>query len=146
MPIQQQQVNGRYRNYTSIRANVFGRTLVGMTAISYKRVDAIDPVKAVGTSKPIGYTQGDEKFEGSLTLLSEEIDAIQASIRSTGKSLPDIAPFPISVSYVDDNGLQVSHTLIGCKFKENGRGGDSGNNDALSQEIPLYIHDIDFNA
>jgi hypothetical protein len=145
MAQREQQVNGRYRNYSSIRANIFGRTLVGMTSISYKRMDSIDPVKAVGTSKPIGYTQGDERYEGSVTLLTEELDAIQASLPPL-TSLPDIAPFVISVSYVDGNNLQVSHLLVGCKFKENGRSGDSGSTDALSQEIPLYIHNIIWNA
>lgn len=141
-----QQVNGKYRNYTSIRANVFGRTFVGLMSINYKRSDSIDPVEVVGSSKPVGYTQGKSKFEGSVTLLTEEVDAIQASINEPGKTLQDIAPFPISVNYVDDNGLQVSHTLLGCKFKDNMRSGDSGNNDALTVEIPLYIHDINWAA
>jgi hypothetical protein len=138
-------INGKYRNYSSVRANVFGRTLTTMKAINYERTDAIDPVKAVGTTKPIGYTQGDEAYEGSVTLLSEEVDAIQASL-PPGKTLQDIPAFPISISYVNDNGIQVSHTLIGCKFKKNSRSAEAGSNDALAVEIPLYISDINWAA
>lgn len=138
-------INGKFRNYASVRVTPFGRTLTTVKAINYKRTDAIDPVKAVGTSKPIGFTQGDEAYEGSITILSEEVDLIQASL-PPGKTLQDIPPFPIPVSYVGDDGLMVSHILIGCKFKENSRTAEAGSNDALSVEIPLYVGDINWNA
>lgn len=138
-------INGKYRNYASVRANVFGRTLVGMANISYSRADDINPVKAVGTTKPIGYTQGNETYEGSITLYTEEVDGIQRAL-PPGKSLPDIPPFPISIAYVDDAGVQVAHKLIGVKFKGNGRNAEQGSSDALTVELPLYIHDIDWNA
>lgn len=118
---------------------------MGVTKIEYKRTDAIDPVKVVGTTKSVGYTQGDEVCEGSIGLLSETVDAIQAKLPK-GKTLQDIPPFPITVSYVDDTGLQVCHVLYGCKFKENGRSAEAGSNSALVVESPLYIHDIDFAA
>jgi hypothetical protein len=138
-------INGKYRNYSSIRITAFGALLTTVKAISYERTDAIDGVKALGTTKDIGYTQGDEKCVGSITLLSEEVDAIQKSL-PPGKSIQDIPSFPISVSYVGDTGLQVAHTLIGCKFTKNSRTGEAGSNDALSVEIPLYIADINWNA
>jgi hypothetical protein len=138
-------INGKYRNYSSIRITAFGGLFTTVKAISYERTDAIDGVKALGTTKDIGYTQGDEKCVGSITLLSEEVDALQKSL-PPGKSIQDIPAFPISVSYVGDLGIQVSHTLIGCKFTKNSRSGEAGSNDALSVEIPLYIADIYWNA
>lgn len=138
-------INGKYRNYASIRITAFGALFTTVKAVSYDRTDAIDGVKALGTTKDIGYTQGDEKYTGSITLLSEEVDSLQKSL-PPGKSIQDIPPFPISVSYVGDTGLQVAHTLIGCKFTKNSRNGEAGSNDALSVEIPLYIADINWNA
>ena len=138
-------INGKYRNYGSVRASAFGRTFTTVKNINYKRSDAIDPVKAVGSTKPIGYTQGDEIYEGSITLLSEEVDAIQKAL-PPGTTLQDIPAFPISISYLGDNGILVSHTLLGCKFKENGRTAEAGSNDALAVEIPLYIGDINWAA
>lgn len=138
-------INGKVRNYASVRVNLFGQTLQTLKAISYKRADAIDPVKVVGTAKPIGFTQGDEQYEASMTLLSEEVDTIQASL-PPGTTIQDIPAFPISISYLGDNGQMVSHTLIGVKMKENGRTVEAGSNDALSVEIPLYIGDINWSA
>ncbi|TXI87164.1 MAG: hypothetical protein E6Q36_08000 [Chryseobacterium sp.] len=143
--VTQTRINGKYRNYGNVRITALGATFMGVTKIEYKRTDAIDPVKVVGTTKSVGYTQGDEVCEGSIGLLSETVDAIQAKLPK-GKTLQDIPPFPITVSYVDDTGLQVCHVLYGCKFKENGRSAEAGSNDALVVESPLYIHDIDFAA
>ncbi|WP_312399492.1 hypothetical protein [Chryseobacterium sp.] len=141
----QLKINGRFENYGNVRITALGASFVGVTKIDYKRTDSIEPVKVVGTTKVVGYTQGDEICEGNIGLLSTTINAIQAKLPK-GKTLQDIPPFPITVSYVDDTGIQVCHVLMGCKFKENGRSAEAGNNAALSQEIPLYVHDIDFNA
>ncbi|WP_185284967.1 hypothetical protein [Elizabethkingia anophelis] len=141
----QPKINGKYRNYGSVRISALGATFVGVGKIDYKRADAIDPVKVVGSTKAIGYTQGDETCEGNISMVSETVDAIQSKLPK-GKTLQDIPPFPITVSYVDDLGLQVCHVLYGCKFKENGRSAEAGNNSAIFVEIPLYIHDIDFAA
>lgn len=138
-------INGEYHNYVSLRANVFGRTLRTIQELNYSRTDDIDPVKVAGTAKPIGFTQGNETYEGTVTLLLEEVTAIQSSLPK-GKSLPDIPPFPMSVSYVNKLGIQISHLLIGVKFKSNGVKVSAGNNEAITVEIPLYIGDIDFTA
>ena len=141
----QPRINGKYRNYGNVRITALGATFTGVGKISYKRTDAIDPVKVVGSTKPIGYTQGDETYEGSISLVSETVDAIQSKLPK-GKTLQDIPPFPITVSYVDDFGIQVCHVLYGCKFKENGREAEAGSNGAIFVESALYVHDIDFSA
>lgn len=141
----QLKINGRFENYANVRVTALGATWIGVTKIDYKRTDTIEPVKVIGTSKVVGYTQGDEICEGTIGLLSTTINAIQAKLPK-GKTLQDIPPFPITVSYVDSNGIQVCHVLYGCKFKENGRSAEAGSNSALSYDIPLFIHDIDFAA
>ena len=138
-------VNGKYHNHTNVRVHGFGRQFMTIKAINYKRADEISGVKVVGTSKTVGHTQGNEACSGSITLLLSEVTGIQKSLPK-GKTLPDIAAFGISVSFVDDNGVFVAHELIGTKFMENGVSADSGSNDALQVEIPLFITDIDFNA
>lgn len=138
-------INGKYHNHTSVRVHGFGRQFMTLTAIDYKRADEISPVKVVGTSKTVGHTQGNELCNGNITLLLSEVTALQRSLPK-GKSLPDIPAFNISVSFVDDLGILISHELIGVKFMENGMSADSGSNDALSVTIPLFITDIDFDA
>ncbi|HUH35142.1 MAG TPA: hypothetical protein VL022_04850 [Moheibacter sp.] len=138
-------INGKYRNYGNVRIAALGATFRGVGKIDYKRADTIEGVKVCGTTKTVGYTQGDEKCSGSISLVSETVDAIQAKLPK-GKTLPDIPPFPITVSYVDDLGFQVCHVLYGCKFTENGRSVESGSNGAIFVDFPLFIHQIDFAA
>ena len=138
-------INGKYHNHTNVRIVVFGRQLMTVKAISYKRADAINGVKVVGTSKTVGHTQGDENCTGSITLLMGEVNGMQMSL-PPGKTLMDIPAFPVSISFVDENGLMIAHELVQVKFMENGVSADSGSNDALQVEIPLFITDIIFNA
>lgn len=139
-------VNGKYRNYTSIQVDLLGISAEGhVKAINYKTEDSIDPVKVLGTKKAVGYTQGDEVNEGSITLTAEFLQKIRSALPK-GKNIKDITPFPIAISYVEDNSLQEAHVLYGCKFKADGLGGESGSNDSLGMEIPLFIFDIDLNA
>lgn len=138
-------INGKHRNYGNVRINALGGTWVGVAKISYKRKDTIEGVKVIGTTKNIGFTQGDEQYTGSIGILSELRDSIQRKLPK-GKTLQDIPPFPITVSYVDDFGLQVCHVLYGCKFMENGNEAEAGSNGALIVESELYINDIDFSA
>ena len=138
-------VNGQYKNYTSIRINLLGVNAAPyVTAINYKTKDEFSPVKVLGTKKAVGFTQGDETNEGSVTFAVELLEQLQ-NVLPPGQTIKDIPLFSISVGYVTPLGLQVSHT-IKCKFMEDGRSGEAGNNDALTQEIPLFIFDIDFNA
>lgn len=138
-------INGRHRNYGNVRINALGATWVGVTKISYKRKDNIESVKVLGTTRGVGYVQGDEQYSGSIGMLSELRDSIQKKLPK-GKTLQDIPPFPITVSYVDDLGLQVCHVLYGCKFMENGNEAEAGSNGAMVVESELFISNIDFNA
>ncbi len=138
-------INGRYRNYGNVRITALGTTWIGITKINYKRGDTIEAVRVLGTTKPVGHTQGEETYTGSIELIAELVDNIQEKLPK-GKTLPDIPPFPITVSYVDDAGLQVCHVLYGCKFKENKREPKVGENGVMVVDTPLYIHDIDWAA
>ena len=140
------QINGQYRNYANVKVDLLGVSGAGyVKAISYSSEDSIDPVKAVGTKKVVGFVQGDQVHEGSITFYSEFLDILQRSLPK-GQTIMDIAPFTISVTYVDNNNIQVAHALKYCKFKKNGRSGEAGSNDALEMEIPLFIGDIDYAA
>ena len=62
-------INGKRRNYASIQVDFFGLSTEGhIHAINYKAANSIDPVKVLGTKKSVGFTQGDETNEGSITL------------------------------------------------------------------------------
>lgn len=138
-------VNGKYKNYTSVRVNLLGVNAAPyLKAINYKTKDDFTPVQVLGTKKQVGFTQGNETNEGSVTFTVEFLEQLQR-VLPPGQTIKDIPLFSISVGYVDSVGLQVSHT-VKAKFMEDGRSAESGTNDALVQEIPLFIFDINFNA
>lgn len=137
-------INGRYYSYSSIRFNFLGRSVTTVTAIKYEESDEFNDVKAVG-SKKIGYTQDNTTVNGSITLLAETLDQLQKTLPGR-KRIQDIAPFDITVSYVDDSGLLITHVLERVKLTKNSREGSAGSTDALTVEIPLHIHNIDWNA
>ena len=139
-----QAINGKYYSWSSIRFNFLGRSVTTVTAIKYEDADEFKDVKAVGKAK-IGYTQDNQTEEGSITLLAETLDDLQKSLPA-GKRIQDIAPFDITVSYLDDVGSLVTHVLEGVKLTKNSREGSTGSADALTVEIPLFISRINWAA
>ena len=134
-------INGKFYSWGSIRFNFLGSSFSTVTAVKYEETEEIKGVKAVG-SKQIGYTQGNTETNGSISILAETLERIAQKVPN-GR-LQDILPFPITVSYMDALGNLVTHILQGCKFTKNSREASAGNTDALSVEIPLYIHDINW--
>jgi hypothetical protein len=136
-------INGQFYSWSKIRFNFLGSSFSTVTAIKYEEADEINDVKAVGNKKQ-GYTQDNTTTTGSISILVETIEKIAHKIPN-GR-LQDIPPFPITVSYMDALGNLVAHRLVGCKFTKNSREATAGSSDALSVEIPLYIHDINWKA
>ncbi len=143
MSVNSPAINGQFYSWSKIRFNFLGSSFSTITAIKYEEVDEINDVKSVG-GKKLGYTQDNTTTNGSISILAETLEKIAKKIPN-GR-LQDIAPFPITVSYVDALGDLVSHVLIGCKFTKNSREATAGSSDALAVEIPLYIHDINWKA
>jgi hypothetical protein len=144
MSVNNQAINGQFYSWSRIRFNFLGTSFSTITAIKYQEEDEVKGVKGVGNKK-LGFTQDNTETEGSISILAETLEAIVKRLPK-GKRLQDIVPFPITVSYLDGAGNLVAHVLEGCKFTKNSREASSGSSDALSVEIPLYIHDINWQA
>ena len=137
-------INGKRYSWSSIQLSLLGNLVMGITSINYMDEEEINGVK--GASKyDIGYTQENVTCSGSITLLREELDAIQkaAAVAGIGR-IQDIPAFAIPVSYADENGIIHTDTLRSVKFKKRDGGGSAGSTDALSSEIDLYIGKIDW--
>jgi hypothetical protein len=137
-------INGKYYDWRSIRFDFLGRSVTEVAAIKYEEVDEIKGVQGVG-SKDLGHTQGNTVITASITLYAEALEDMQRALPGR-KRIQDIAPFDINVSFIDSFGILQTHVLEGVKFTKNGREGTSGNADALTTEIPLYVRDINWNA
>lgn len=137
-------INNQFYSWASIRFNFLGLSVSTVTKISYSEEDEIKSVRAVG-SKKLGYTQDNTETTGSISILAETFEALVRKL-PPGTRIQDMAPIPITVSYMDAKGNLNTHVLMGCKFLKNSREASAGSSDAISVETPLYIHDIYWQA
>lgn len=135
-------INGKAWGFASIRLSALGNTNIeGFTALEYKTTTEKTPVYGAG-HKPLGMGRGNTNFEGSITLLQEELQALRAA--APNGDITEIPLFDMQVALADkptDNA--IVHTLRGCSFKEDGLTANSGDAQ-LSIQIPLFITDISY--
>lgn len=139
----EQTVNKQLFAWSQISVSLLGRTIEGIMDISYANGVEHAPVYGRG-KKPIGYTEGNESYEGSITLTKEEVNAIRSALPS-GRGLTDIEPFSIAVSYESKQGILITDRVI-AKFAKQSFSASSGSTDALVEELPLYVVDIQYNV
>lgn len=131
-------INGKSYENADITVNIGGLPIAGVTALNYGEEDNIEGVYGAGR-KQVSYGVGQIKPSGSITLLMEEVQNIVA-VSPNGR-IQDLAPFNITVSYVDASLQPVIHRLVKCKFKTNKIDTKTGDT-SIPVEIPLFIGDI----
>ena len=134
-------VNGKLYDWADIVLTLAGVPVTGITAIEYK--DEQDVTVKYGAGRyPVGYAKGRITATGKITLLQEEVEAIQR--QAPNGRLQDLAPFDITVSYLPDTGIVSKDRLRNCMFKNNGRTwkeGDTGQ----EVELELVLSNIEWN-
>lgn len=138
-----QLINNKSFSWSSVRAVIFGRSIVGFDEINYS-----DKKDAKGV-----YGKGDEPYDsltanyeasGDISLHMGEVVGLQRAI-PPGIRLQDIDPFDIVVSY-NEGGFLVTDILRGCRFKVNGRSAKNGAADAIKQKMDLFVLSIDYDV
>ena len=135
------EINGVQHSWANLQVVIAGRTVTGITKISYKDSQTMENIYGAGV-RPVGRGYGRIECEGSITLHRDEVEAVRAS-SDTGR-LQDIAPFEIVVQFLPVGGSAViTHKLRNVQFKEDGvevSEGDTSN----SVELPLIMSHIDW--
>jgi len=91
---------GKMAGWNSITMNLLGRNVEGFTELSYDDSVEIEGAPGAGMFF-VGYGTGKYAAKCSITLYTEEWNAIQAALPK-GSMLSDIKPFPIIVEYEYD--------------------------------------------
>lgn len=132
---------GKVAGWNSTTATMMGRDVEGITELKYD--DNVEKENIYGAGKmPIGRGEGNYKATCSITLIKEEVDAIQLSL-GPGKRLTDIAPFDIAVSY-DYLGKILKDRIRNCEFT--GRSVEVKQNDkVIATTFELIVSHIDWN-
>lgn len=135
-------INGDAHDWSQVDINILGRTVEGVTAISYSSEQ--DKANNYGRgNKPVSRGRGKKQYTGSITLSEAEINAIENAL-PPGKDIMDIRPFPIIVSF-NRNGVYTVHRLEACEFMGRGVEMNNDTND-VEYQIGLIIGDIKYNA
>lgn len=133
-------INGRSYDWASLRAQMLGQTIIGITALSYGMKQ--EKVNNYGAGvNPVSRGYGKREPEASITLEMKEVERIMAAL-PPGGSLVDIPPFPIVSSFVNSSNQLVTHTLHNCEFTGQKRELKTGDT-SIEVELPLILSHIE---
>lgn len=137
-------INGVQHSWASIKINMLGRTISGITSIMYSYDRA--KVNNKGAGDVVDHrAYGDREAKAEATLYEYEVEAIQAAAREFGiNDLTDIPPFDIVVTkQVNQLSAPVTDVIRNCEFTTNGR--DMKQGDTKSEiKFTLITSHVDF--
>jgi len=138
-------INGKAYSWSDIKVNILGRTVVGITAISWDKDVTKEDNYGEG-NEPISRGYGNKKYEASITLEFKEVVALNEAARDQigpDADLTDISMFPITVAYNNDSNKIVNVELQNAEFKKLGVNNEQGST-SIPVEIPLIISGIKY--
>lgn len=111
-------INGVEYSWGDITATIGGVPVIGITAIEYGDEQVVENHYGAGRY-PVSRSKGRVTPSAKITLTMGEVVAIQA--KSLTGRLQDLAPFPIVVAYIPEDGQIVIDKIMNCQFKKNAR-------------------------
>lgn len=111
-------INGVEYSWGDITATIGGVPVIGITAIEYGDEQVVENHYGAGRY-PVSRSKGRVTPSAKITLTMGEVVAIQA--KSLTGRLQDLAPFPIVVCYIPEDGQIVTDKIMNCQFKKNAR-------------------------
>jgi hypothetical protein len=133
-------INGKSYEWSDIVLNILGVPVVGITSIEYSEKQDMQNVYGAGR-RPVSRGYGKIEPTAKITLLMEEVEAIQAAI-PTGL-LMDIPEFDIVVAYVDSALVSRVHKLRNARFMNNDRKANTGDT-SLPVELDLILSHVEW--
>jgi len=127
--------NSKEYSWAEVQVVMLGRPVTRIRGIKYGVKKEKEYLHARGEN-PHSIQSGNKTYEGEITLLQSELEAMQAQLSST-EDLTDMDAFSITVAYVPKNNAQVVvHILKAVEFTEDMREMQQGDK---FQEIALPI-------
>ena len=132
------QINTKEYEWADVNVVVAGRMVTGIRGVSYKSSQEKEPLYGKG-SKPHSIQRGNKSYEGSVTLLQSELEALE--LACGGDALD--ASFNIVVSYGNPFKGDVITTdlLVGCEITEIPKSLNQ-NDKFMEIELPLVMLDV----
>ena len=133
-------INGAAYSWSSIRFNILGLSIIGISAINYKEKQEIEDIPGAG-NRAVARGYGNITTESSITLHMNELQNLRDAV-DTG-SILDIPEFDIVVAFLPPAGKIVTHTLKNVRFAEDGVDAQQ-NAKNLETQIELRIGEVIF--
>lgn len=118
-------INGKRYSWEDITVQMPHGTLVDIDSIEYSDEKEIEAVYGKG-SNPLGYGTGNYSASGKATLLREEHNKFVSYAKQQSSNLYRLPPFPITVSYANEDQPSVTDVLKQCKINKVSRSGSQG--------------------
>lgn len=105
--------------WRDLRIAIDGKTITGVRNITYKKMPDDEHLHAAG-SDPIGIQSGNNKYEGSIKLLKNELDALNEAARALGyDDICDVSGLVITAVYMPRSARKMrTDILTGVKLGE----------------------------
>lgn len=126
-------INGKNYDWEDIRVITLTGEQIGITEIKYSDEQSVTARYGRG-AVPRGYGRGNYEASGSMVLDRDEWEKLKlalVALSNTG-GIYDHTPFPIVVSYANDDMGTVIDTLRDCKISKFDGGGGSQGDDNVS--------------
>ncbi len=111
----------------------------GLSKIDYERTDDIAFHNTIGSQAPTGYTEGQSKYSGSMTITKELHIAMEKANNGNTVAFP---LFDIGVSFIKNGADAVTKTLKNVKIVSEKTGVDTSNNAIMVDLSFLYSGEI----
>ncbi len=102
-----------WRNFTVF---YLGRIIIGIRGLEYKETVEKEPIYAAG-SKPYAIQWGNQKYEGTITLLQSELEALITFAKANGFNSVTEIEFDVVCTYIAD-GKTIKDTIKNVSITE----------------------------
>lgn len=108
-------INSEEFGWADAQVVLLGKVIEGITAFNYKKSQNKELRYGRG-NEPIGYKRGNKSYEGSITILKSELEALKDA--SPDGDILSLKGFDIVFSYQADDGTLKTDVAKFAEFKE----------------------------
>lgn len=132
--------NGKSYASADVQVSMFGSIDYEVTKLSYSVSQSNTANYSLGSASPTSYSLGKKTYTAEMTIAVKSLARIE---KAAGGDLLSIKPFPIVVTYVDDENEIIKDTLL-VKFAKQGKSAELDKD--VETSIELFCLDIKFNV
>lgn len=119
-------INGKKYSWEDITITCPHGVMVNISEIEYSDKKETEGIYGKGTN-PVGYGEGNYSAEGKVKMGRDEYELLKNTLfLENGKAIYKHSPFPIVVSYANDDQATVTDVLPSCKLTSQSNGPKQG--------------------